>query len=173
MSTRTFSSAWRCKEMAILLSWIDIYRRSAGSLGHKVHSKPTHTNFYFSSSSHNHAFIQQACWTFHTGPQGYSSMWSEQPSCVAGVPEGHFQAEQLQQSTDLQGHWSSCEGCSAQWQTWFSCFPPLRWVDFNHTGKVLSWYNQVSWLILVLILKVQPSRQQMFIDLNHTTCFDP
>ena len=33
---------------------IDIYRKTDGSLGHKVYSKPTHTNLYLQQSSHHH-----------------------------------------------------------------------------------------------------------------------
>jgi hypothetical protein len=33
---------------------IDIYRKTDGSLGHKVYRKPTHTNLYLQQSSHHH-----------------------------------------------------------------------------------------------------------------------
>jgi hypothetical protein len=33
---------------------IDIYRRTDGSLGHKVYRKPTHTNLYLNQFSHHH-----------------------------------------------------------------------------------------------------------------------
>jgi len=34
---------------------IDIYRKTDGSLGHKVYRKPTHTNIYLHQKSHRHA----------------------------------------------------------------------------------------------------------------------
>jgi hypothetical protein len=33
---------------------IDIYRKTDGSLGHKVYCKPTHTNLYLQQNSHHH-----------------------------------------------------------------------------------------------------------------------
>jgi hypothetical protein len=39
---------------------IDIYRRSDGSLGHKVYQKPTHTNLYLNARSHHHPSSKQA-----------------------------------------------------------------------------------------------------------------
>jgi hypothetical protein len=33
---------------------IDIYRKTDGSLGHKVYRKPTHTNLYLHQLSHHH-----------------------------------------------------------------------------------------------------------------------
>jgi hypothetical protein len=39
---------------------LDIYRRSDGSLGHKVYRKPTHTNLYLNSKSHHHPSNKQA-----------------------------------------------------------------------------------------------------------------
>jgi hypothetical protein len=39
---------------------LDIYRRSDGSLGHKVYRKPTHTNLYLNAKSHHHPSNKQA-----------------------------------------------------------------------------------------------------------------
>lgn len=39
---------------------IDIYRRPDGSLGHKVHRKPTHANIYPNPGSHHHPSNRQA-----------------------------------------------------------------------------------------------------------------
>jgi hypothetical protein len=33
---------------------INIYRKTDGSLGHKVYRKPTHTNLYLQQNSHHH-----------------------------------------------------------------------------------------------------------------------
>ena len=34
--------------------YIEIYKKSEGTLGHKVHRKPTHTDVYLHATSHNH-----------------------------------------------------------------------------------------------------------------------
>ena len=39
---------------------IDIYRKSNGTLGHKVYRKPTHTNLYLNSASYHHPYNKQA-----------------------------------------------------------------------------------------------------------------
>jgi hypothetical protein len=38
---------------------IDIYRKTDGSLGHKVYRKPTHTNLYLQQNSHHHPANKQ------------------------------------------------------------------------------------------------------------------
>jgi len=42
---------------------VDVYRRNDGSLGHKVYSKPTHTNLYLQQSSHHHPANKQSVLT--------------------------------------------------------------------------------------------------------------
>jgi len=42
---------------------IDIYRKTDGSLGHKVYRKPTHTNLYLQQSSHHHPASKQSVLT--------------------------------------------------------------------------------------------------------------
>jgi hypothetical protein len=37
----------------------DIYRKTYGSLGHKVYRKPTHTNLYLHQNSHQHPANKQ------------------------------------------------------------------------------------------------------------------
>ena len=39
---------------------IDIYRKTDGSLGHKVYRKPTHTNLYLHQNSHHHPATKQS-----------------------------------------------------------------------------------------------------------------
>jgi hypothetical protein len=39
---------------------IDVYRKTNGSLGHKVYRKPTHTNLYLHHRSHNHTANKQS-----------------------------------------------------------------------------------------------------------------
>jgi hypothetical protein len=39
---------------------IDIYRKTDGSLGHKVYRKPTHTNLYLHQNSHHHPANKQS-----------------------------------------------------------------------------------------------------------------
>ena len=39
---------------------IDIYRKTDGSLGHKVYRKPTHTNLYLHHNSHHHPSNKQS-----------------------------------------------------------------------------------------------------------------
>jgi hypothetical protein len=39
---------------------IDIYRKTDGSLGHKVHRKSTHTNLYLHQNSHHHPANKQS-----------------------------------------------------------------------------------------------------------------
>jgi hypothetical protein len=39
---------------------IDIYRKTDGSLGHKVYRKPTHTNLYLQQNSHHHPASKQS-----------------------------------------------------------------------------------------------------------------
>jgi hypothetical protein len=39
---------------------IHIYRRSNGSLGHKVYRKPTHTNLHLNTNLHHHPSNKQA-----------------------------------------------------------------------------------------------------------------
>ena len=39
---------------------IDIYRKTNGTLGHKVYRKPTHTNLYLQQSSHHHPANKQS-----------------------------------------------------------------------------------------------------------------
>jgi hypothetical protein len=38
---------------------IDVYRKTDGSLGHKVYHKPTHTNLYLHQNSHHHPAHKQ------------------------------------------------------------------------------------------------------------------
>jgi hypothetical protein len=40
--------------------YLDMYRKPAGSLGHKVYRKPTHTNLYLNLNSHHHTSNKQA-----------------------------------------------------------------------------------------------------------------
>jgi hypothetical protein len=87
-------------------------------LCHKVCCKPTYTKPYLNSLP-----IQQACCTFHTGTQGWCSVWSLEPSYRVGVPRRHFQAEQLHWSADLP------EGCPVWLKARFSHFPSLWLVD--------------------------------------------
>jgi len=42
---------------------IDIYRKTDGSLGHKVYLKPTHTNLYLHQNSHHHHANKQSVLT--------------------------------------------------------------------------------------------------------------
>ena len=42
---------------------IDIYRRTDGTLGHKVYRKPTHTNLYLQQNSHHHPAQKQSILT--------------------------------------------------------------------------------------------------------------
>jgi hypothetical protein len=42
---------------------IDIYRKTDGSLGHKVYRKPTHTNLYLQQNSHHHPANKQSVLT--------------------------------------------------------------------------------------------------------------
>jgi hypothetical protein len=39
---------------------IDIYRKTDGSLGHKIYWKPTHTNLYLHQNSHHHPANKQS-----------------------------------------------------------------------------------------------------------------
>jgi len=39
---------------------IDVYRKTDGSLGHKVYWKPTHTNLYLHQNSHHHPANKQS-----------------------------------------------------------------------------------------------------------------
>jgi hypothetical protein len=42
---------------------IDIYRKTDGSLGHKVYPKPTHTNLYLHQNLHHHPVNKQSVLT--------------------------------------------------------------------------------------------------------------
>jgi hypothetical protein len=42
---------------------IDVYRKMDGSLGHRVHRKPTHTNLYQHQNSHHHPASKQSVLT--------------------------------------------------------------------------------------------------------------
>jgi hypothetical protein len=42
---------------------IDVYRKTDGSLGHKVYCKPTHTSLYLQQSSHHHPANKQSLLT--------------------------------------------------------------------------------------------------------------
>jgi hypothetical protein len=57
---RTFSSRWRQRDGHLPFLDTDIHRKPAGSLGHTVYCKPTHTNLYLNSSSHNYPSNKQA-----------------------------------------------------------------------------------------------------------------
>jgi len=39
---------------------MDIYRKTDGSLGHKIYRKPTHTNFYLHQNSHHYPANNQS-----------------------------------------------------------------------------------------------------------------
>jgi len=50
---------------------IDIYRKTDGSLGHKVYRKPTHTNLYLHQKSHHHPAnkVSQSSLLWYTEPK--------------------------------------------------------------------------------------------------------
>ena len=47
---------------------VDIYKRTDGSLGHKVYRKPTHTNLYLNQLSHHHPANNQSSPPLFTEP---------------------------------------------------------------------------------------------------------
>ena len=48
---------------------LDIYRRTDGSLGHKIYRKPTHTNLYLHQNSHHHPANIQSSLPWYTEPK--------------------------------------------------------------------------------------------------------
>jgi hypothetical protein len=95
---------------------IDLYRKTDGSLGHKVFRKPTHTNLYlYQNSQHHHPAINQS---FNQS----SLPWFTEPkpfvpkmlSPRTAIPSHSLQGQWIQPATDWTNLKQFLETCATQ-----------------------------------------------------------
>jgi len=119
---------------------IDIYRKTDGSLGHKVYRKSTHTNLYLHQNSHHHPTNKQSVLS-SPDTQNQSPLWPGFPPPRTRISHHPLQGQWIQSSTAKRAMKPATRTAKTDDKPTSTTYIPYTQTTFGRLSRMLAKHN--------------------------------